>query len=95
MTTQPLSDDMDARLAAARAKATRGDWQLQDACSWRRIGTAFHDHHAEQAAEIQRLREALAHIRDAKAAFNAHPVGVIATLQDWARTALNGKDGDQ
>lgn len=35
----PLLDDLDALLA----KATKGVWVLQDGCSWRRIGTHFHD----------------------------------------------------
>lgn len=35
--------DLIARLRARLARATPGPWQLQDGCSWRRIGTQGHD----------------------------------------------------
>jgi chromosome segregation ATPase len=43
-------------------------------------------------AELQALREALEQIVSAKVAFNAHPVGVIATMQEWATQALTRKE---
>lgn len=34
---------MTQELQGLLAGATPGEWQIQDGCSWRRIGTAFHD----------------------------------------------------
>lgn len=40
------------------------------------------------AEENQRMREALQSIAGASVAFNAHPVGVIETMREWARIAV-------
>ena len=39
MDANTLADELEA----LAAKATAGEWQLQDGCSWRRIGTRMHD----------------------------------------------------
>ncbi|MFM9829708.1 MAG: hypothetical protein ACKVOB_13360 [Sphingomonas sp.] len=43
---------------------------------------------ADLRAKLDVARDALESIRDARVAFNAHPVGVIATLQERATAAL-------
>lgn len=40
------------------------------------------------ANENVALRQALERIATARVAFNAHPVGVIETMREWARAAL-------
>lgn len=43
MSDIPGYEELVARLRELRALATQGDWQLQDGCSWRRIGTREHN----------------------------------------------------
>jgi hypothetical protein len=115
-TTQPLSDDLVVtqadRDAAADAEAISSPTAIDFHHRMRRgnldhyhLVQAFARHrltdHAEQAAEIQRLREALATLEHC--AGQVHRMGTQTGTQ-WfrlagaliiARTALNGKDGDR
>ena len=47
------------------------------------------------AEENKRLREALEKIAGASVAFNAHPVGVIETMREWAREGLGLRSGER
>jgi hypothetical protein len=111
MMTQPLSDDLvtqadrDAAIAFLQSDDCPVSVKMVLGSRIKVLFQAFARHrltdHAEQAAEIQRLREALATLEHC--AGQVHRMGTQTGTQ-WfrlagaliiARTALNGKDGDR
>lgn len=59
---------------------------------WDDVREIVEQHIAPAMAErlpSHNLQEALERIANSKVAFNAHPVGVITTFQEWARDALS------
>ncbi len=107
MTTQPLSDDLYARLEALLTEATLGPQTIATLgpltiALVNALPKILTDH-AEQAAEIQRLREVvevgqrfLAKAYSAWAAGEPeHRVKDMVNAADAFRAALNGKDGDR